>query len=1149
MRTHPSASRDLKEIFKPIKNKSMKFRKRKDAGGIVNRSVLKILMIMKLTTCLFLISTLGVLANLSYAQNTKLTLHFKNTPVEQVLSAIENQSEFFFLYSKKAVDVERTVDISANDETVMTILNELFRKENVHYIIKGRHIVLSARDNLWNTESLVYQQHTVSGKVTDSGGSPLPGVTVVIKGTTHGTVTNADGEYSISNFPEDAVLVFSFVGMKTQEIPVAGKASINVVMAEETVGIKEVVAIGYGTMKKVNLTGSISSVSAGELEKNPVQNPLQALQGKTPGMQIVQNSGEPGNEGYQIRIRGLNSYGSSNNPLVIIDGVAGSLDLLNPIDIESVSVLKDASSSAIYGARAANGVILITTKSGEKEPMSLTYRGNFAVHDAIMPFDFMKFDTAADFMEALNAAADNNEAVGYAAAHRKYSQAEIDQYRNNPGSNPNFDWLDYMMQSPLVMNHHLGASGGTEKARYNVSLGYYDQSGVLRGYDYNKYTGKAKFDFKINKHIEVGTNVMFGSGLREGAYLDARDTWWCTLIQRPTYEPKLSDGRWTYSAFSQEYTNKNPALSINREAAGYKDTHEYNVITSAYLRINFLKNFSWDITGAMNYDRAEVKAHQKVVPQYLYHSGEYFYNWAKFTEISLQDTWKKSVNNTVYSTLKYSILLNESHDINLIIGYNQENFKYEYLEGYRRGFSSGNLDALSAGETGEMVGTGDITDWALQSVFGRANYDYKGRYLFETSFRYDGSSRFHPDHRWGFFPSLSAGWRLSEEPFMDDISWVDNIKLRGSWGQLGNQDVGAYPYQATINIGNNYPFSGEVSQGVYYNTFNNDKISWETTEINNIGVDLSIYRGLFSVSLDVYQKNTSGIIRNMQVPSALGLSGPTINGGKMKNTGYELIVGHSKKLNEFNYQISATLSRFKNTLVDYGARHISGLYIYEEGLPYKSYYMHEFAGIFQDQEDIESSANHPYKVYPGAIKLKDQNDDGVINGDDRKVIDGAYPKFDGGLNLAFQYKNFDFSAFIYGVYGKKFYGSVLGVWPYYQFLRPVKAWENAWTPENHSNEMPLLTFDTPAAIRYNSSFYLMNTSYLRLRNLQLGYNVPDVYVEKIGLKSLRLYFSGQNLFTLHNMKFGGDPEMTSNDAWNVSYPQVKVFSLGINVKF
>ena len=1107
----------------------------------------KKLLIMRNAFILMLISVLQGFATGSYSQTSQFSFKMENASIKEVISKIESQSEYYFLYNSELIDVTRKVDISVKNEKVEDILPRLFNSNEVNFVIRDRYIVLTP------VVEKVVQQKSVSGKITDAGGQPLPGVTVIIKGTTNGTVTNADGQYSLANVSDNATLQFSFVGMKTQEIPVAGKSVINVTMAEEAIGIDEVVAIGYGTQKKVNLTGSIAIVSSEEIAKSPVQNPLQSLQGKTPGLSIVQNTGQPGNEGYQIRIRGLNSYGSSNEPLIIVDGVVGSLSMLNPKDIESISVLKDASSAAIYGARAANGVILVTTKSGKVEPMSLQYSSNFSIHNAIMPFDFMDLD-AVSYMELSNQASENATEIGYAGASFMYDKAEIEKYRigTEPGYQ-SFDWLDYMMQSPLVMNHYLNVTGGNEKARYDVGLGYFDQNGIIKNaFNYKKYTGKAKFDFKINDYIEFGTNILLEQGVSKEVNAGSFDVFWKTIIARPTTTPKLPDGsgRWTHKDYANQYANGNPALAIDEKDGGSYNSVSYNVLASAYLRTHFLKYFSWDITGSTTNGSFESKKHTLSIPTYIYHTGVYSRSY-NATVNSINDDWNRTILNTLYSTLKYGRSVNNAHNFNLLLGYNQESYIYKDLSGYRENFSSNNLDALSAGGTTGQSTEGGISDWSLQSLFGRVNYDYKGKYLFEASFRYDGSSRFHPDYRWGLFPSLSVGWRLSEESFMKEFGWIDNIKFRGSWGQLGNQEVGTYPYQNTVSLGSNYAFSSSETQGAYISKFTNNKISWETTTITNIGIDLSIYKGLFSMSLDVFEKETKDIIRELQVPSALGLDGPTINGGKMKNSGYELVLGHDKNINDFRYHVGFTLSHFKNTLIDFGAREISGSYIYEEGLPYQSYYLHEFEGIFQSQEDIDNSATQPYQVYPGAIKLKDQNDDGVIDGDDRVVMNGAYPKFDSGMDVSFQYKNFDFSAFIYGVFGKKFLGSIIGTLPFYQGIRPTTVWKDAWTENNPSNELPLLINNhvNVPAMRYTSSFFLLNTSYLRLKNIQLGYNVPNNrLINKIGIKSLRVYFSGENLLTWDNMKFGGDPEMTSQNGHNVTYPQVRIFSLGLDVK-
>ncbi len=873
-------------------------------------------------------------------------------------------------------------------------------------------------------------------------------------------------------------------------------------------------------------------------------------------MQIIQQTGEPGDEQFTVRLRGLTSYGASNQVLVIIDGVEGSLSGINPKDIESVSVLKDASSCAIYGARAANGVLLVTTRSGKEGPMTIEYNTNLAIHSPENCYKMMVGANSLEYIDINNRAVQNMIDNGYTGVANQAYTEEQRAYYTNPGA-PNFDWWDYMLTNKFVQDHYLSLHGGTEKARYNVSLGYFDQPGTIRGHTFKKYTGKMKVDFKVNEHIEYGMNILLSYTDKLSPYGETtsnssgRNIVWQIWAARPTYEPKNAEGNWVDRDFPDKSVNHNPALTASLDGRSIQ-VFNAHCHANAYLKFHFLKDFTWEINGSTQYTNKTLADHQKSgVATYTYWTNDFVRNWGDQNRNMLTEKWYVTKFNTFYSTLTYRKSLKDSHHLNTILGVSLDDYNTRDLQGSRRDFPSNSLDALSAGSTSEAKNSGDIYSWRLMSLFGRLNYNYKGRYLLEASFRYDGSSRFHPDYRWGFFPSFSGGWRVSEESFMKNVHWMDNLKFRASWGQLGNQDVGTYPYQDNINFGRDYIFSEAAQQGAYISKFPNERISWETTTIANAGVDVSILKGLVSLSFDIYDKRTSGIIRSLQVPSALGLSGPTVNEGKMKNTGYEFILGHGRKIGEIRYQIDFSGGHYKNELLKYGAREItqSSTCIREEGLPYDSYYLHEFDGIFQSQGEIDAAPAHPYKVYPGAIRLKNQNDDQVIDADDRVVADGAYPKFDGGLNLSFWYRNFDLSAFFYGVYGRKYIVSQSGAWPFYMGMEPDKIWEDAWTTTNRSNKVPMLTLArNDPATSYVSTWNLNNINYIRLKDITIGYQVPASVFGKKGIKSIRIYFSGQNLFLMDKMRFSGNPERVDIRNHNLDYPHNRIFSLGINLK-
>ena len=1132
-------------MIKKIKN---------DAPWKTFPDAVEILLKMRITLCIILLSFLGAIASETYSQTTRISLDLKNTKVRDALGAIENQSEFFFLYSEKLIDVNREVNIVVQAATIEKILDKIFEGTNVNFTVKGRQIVLATPEaNYVNGAN--QQGKRVTGKVTDLKGTSVPGASVIVKGTSTGVVTDIDGSYSLSNIPENATLQFSFVGMISQEIVVGNQSTINVFLKEETIAIDEVVAIGYGTQKKINLTGSVSAVSSAELIKRPVHNVGNLLQGKVSGLQVTQNSGQPGNDEAVINIRGLGTFsGAGSEPLVLIDGVQGYLNTLSPEDIESISVLKDAASASIYGARAANGVILVTTKRGKSGELNIEYGGNYQVQE---PTRMPKFVTnSADFMTYFNVANQRNNQANY------FTQSEINAFRNSsdPIKYPNFNWLDYMLQNGQEQNHHISMNGGNEKTRFNVSLGYMDQKGIAihDAFNYSKIDMRFNIDSKLNKVVAFGSNFSFNYSDRNQPVMGGEEFVLLLYSAGPNYLPKLSDGsgRWTWRYNNAAWHNRNPEQALSYGNVGHK---LYSLATQIFMDINLTKGLIFEVKGAVNYNTQFNKHQEHAVPSYFY-SDNSLAGLITGYNPGVTDTFEQNILTTFYSTLNYkkNFLY---HNINALIGYSQESNNYRYLQGFKMTFPTDELGELDAGSTANQSIGGSSNDWALQSLFGRINYDYKEKYLFESNFRYDGSSRIFKDNRWGLFPSLSAGWRLSEESFMDQFSWINNLKLRASWGKLGNQNIGLYPYQDIMAI-NSYAFSSSVDQGVAVTRLTDKSLKWETTTVSDFGVDLNIKEGLFSMTADWFNKVTDNILYGIDVPASIGLDPPTVNYAKMKNTGFEFEVGHSHKIGDVKYSINLNLSTFKNEVLkvkspSYGRTTI------QEGLPWNTFYLIQWTGIFQNQAEIDNSPKQPYNPKPGDLKFKDQltvdtnNDgipdsgDGVIDSKDRVPVAGAFPKFYYGGRINLSWKNFDLSIFMQGVEGQKIYVGGWGVNPFTQGSAPTTDFaKNAWTLENHSNTYPAMYKSGYGPVTGTAStYFLKDASYFRLKNLMIGYNLPTQFSQKIGMKSLRIYLSGDNLATITKYPLA-DPERTGSGSFGyAAYPQLKVYTIGLNVKF
>ena len=992
----------------------------------------------------------------------------------------------------------------------------------------------------------------VTGKVSDEEGASIPGVNVLVKGSTTGTVSDVDGNYTINVPDGNDTLVFSYIGYTTMEIPVNGRSTINVTFTPDVQSLQEVVVVGYGEQKKENLTGSVASVDGETLAKRPVTNPVSAIQGRMPGVRVVQNSGEPGNEGLSVRIRGRGTFSSAgSDPLVLIDGVEGDLNNLDPNNIATVSVLKDAASASIYGSRAANGVILVTTKKGQEGQFHMEYNGNYAIYTPTKMLDLIT--NSAEYMQLWNEAKQNN-----GITDGLYSQEQIDLYRNATDRNqyPNADWVDIVFNPAPTMTHNLNFSGGNNGTRYYVALGYVGQDGVMKGFDYKKYNVQFNISSEINDHIEFGANMALKKGNRTAPRQGSTDAFLATLSQAPTYLPTLPDGsgRYTYKAYDFEYNNKNPVAIVENDVL--RNTIDYNANVQGWADIKFTKSLNWYTKAAIVGDFVNWKDWRPSVSLYNYHTGD-FATDLDVGGLGLIDQDEQNMYTNLFSYLKYEDELWEGHNLMAQLGFSQELNTYRYLQGYRKDYPTTSLREIDAGSPSVQNAYGSMNEWALRSFFGRLGYNYKERYLMELNLRYDGSSRLSSDTRWGVFPSLSAGWRISEEQFLKDanLSWLNDLKIRGSYGKLGNQNIGLYPYQDILSLTGNYPFdNANLSTGVAKTALANSMITWETTTITDLGFDLYALNGL-SVTFDWYNKKTSDILRGSQVTGVVGLTPPTVNNGTMVNTGVELSLGYQNQITSgplqgLSYNMNLYMDHFKNELTDFGEREISGYTIREEGRPWDTFYMLEWTGIFQNEAEIDA---HPKQynddTQPGDLIFKDQNGDGVVNDDDRVPIKGQYPNINYSYNLSANWKGIDLSLFFQGEQGRKLFVNNWGTIPFVQGTPPTTDWRDRWTPEHPSTTMPKIYwgFNAPDKIRRNSTYFLQDASYLRLKNITVGYTLPAGWTEQIDVQKVRVYFSGDNLVTFTDYP-GLDPERSDSGNF-VNYPQNKIYSLGLSVQF
>ena len=998
----------------------------------------------------------------------------------------------------------------------------------------------------------------VRGTVKDDKGEAIIGANVLEKGTTNGVITNVDGDFNLTVSP-NATLLVSYIGYIDESYVInRNNMVLNIVLKEDSKTLDEVVVVGYGTQKKVNLTGAVSAVKGEEIARRPVANASVLLQGQIPGLRINQGTGQPGEESVTMRVRGQGTYSSAgSDPMVLINGVAGDISTLDPSVIESVSVLKDAASAAIYGARAANGVILITTKQGAVGNVHLSYHGNVGFHSASRLYDIVT--NSADYMEYANLAWKNS------GSGKQYTAEDINLYRQNVGSieYPSFDWQGYMFRTSVVQTHNVTVSGGTEATTYNVSLNFVDQPGIMKGFNYKKYNATVDLAARVNKFIRFGTYTNLGYKLTDQPRQGQWDTYLSTLSQPPMMMPWLPDDgtgitRWAYKAYSIDGHNKNIPAIIAEGVMNRARVFDLN--SQMWLEVNLAKGLTWYSKGAARLVSDKTTDWRgEDVPVYYYHTGAKGSNLDKGGNgFNVYD--RRRFYTNFYTYLKYDLSLGgNDHNFSLMAGYNQEDEKYQTLSAYRKEYAF-ELPVIDAGGKENWTNAGSEEEWAIQSLFGRFNYNYKERYLFEANMRYDGTSRIASENRWGIFPSFSLGWRVTEEPFVKkmNLSWLDNMKVRASWGQLGNQNIGLYPYQALIASVTDYPFGNTASDVVtaYQQTaYANRNIKWETTTITDIGVDFQIFKNL-DITFDWYNKETKDILRTSQVSATLGLSAPYINDGNVRNRGFEVDIKYSNIVNGglfkgLQYNAGVYFDHSKNKLVKFGADEIHSSYILREGIPYHEYYMLECIGVFADQAEIDASPKQfNDKTLPGDLKYRDINNDGKIDNDDRRTFSGHFPNLEYAVNLGANWKGFDLSLLGQGVSGIKHYTTGWGVVPFQEGSAPNKEYvANMWTEQNPYNaKHPRIYYGDLGGTKNTrgNSYFLKDASFFRMKNITFGYTLPRTLTSKMYMSKVRVYFSGDNLFLFTPYK-GLDPER--EDGNDATYPQNKIYSFGLNIEF
>lgn len=1134
----------------------------------------KILLIMRIAIFLILLSFLQIHANNAWSQKTKLSISQSNTELVRILDEIEDESEFLFLYNEKLIDATQKVSIHVQDQEIEDVLKMLLAGTDMKYSIIGRKIILSPTENI----SVFQQSISISGKVTDSSKTPLPGVTVTINGTSRGTITNAEGQFSIEDVPGNAVLKFSFVGMKSQEIQVSGQSTINVVLEEESIGIDEVVAIGYGVQQKATLTGAVSSIKNDEIITTKNENLQNMLTGKISGLRVVQNSSEPGQFNSSMDIRGFGA------PLIVIDGVPrNNMARLDPEDIESISVIKDAS-GAVYGSRAANGVVIITTKKGTKTGLaSISYSGNMTWQ---APSNYPDLVDAADWMTLYNESQKHN--VDNSSIVPKYTDEEIESYRN--GTNTSTNWKQAVMRATAPETQHtLSATGGNESISYYTSIGYQYQGSFLQtdAINYEKYNVRSNISAKINKNIQLDLNLAGLIDEREASPYNSNDIIRAMWLQHPMDKVYYNEESKQYSMMDWNVI-LNPVAMMDKELVGENNYKSKWFQSNAALTYNvpFVKGLSFKSMYSYDYTINDNKEYTKSFTLYLPTGAEYKANSQKTGNSRISRYFYGKTASLWQLQVAYQRKFGD-HSINAMNLI--ENSHYQGDNFYGRRYLVLPLPQIFAGVTEnqeilQSTSSGSLYDYANRASVGRLSYDYKSRYLLDFSYRYEGSSRFPKNSRWGLFPSVSAGWRVSDENFWKNssLNFINNLKLRGSYGITGDDSALSYQFLS----GYQYPASGSrtgLPAGyIFGNTFvsgssnkgiANTAITWYKAKTLNFGLDANAWDGLLGATIEYFNRDRTGLLttRLGSLPGIVGASLPQENLNSDQTQGFEVELTHNNRIGDLKYQVKSNISYTKTRTKYYEMAELGNSYLnWRNGVNDRNnniWWGYQGAGRITSWDEIYYN---PVFIGRGTIlgdyEYMDWNGDGWINDLDVHplAINGQVPLINFGVNISAQWKGFDLSMLWQGASKKYVIAREFLYQPLWATTNAISDFYDRWhpvdptaDPYNPATEWVTgqygYTGTSPNAL---SDFNIQNSAYLRLKSLEIGYSLPKNILNQINIKDVRIYASAYNLLTFTKLRYM-DPEFyTNNDTsrsgltdLGYNYPINKTFSIGLNVKF
>ncbi len=1140
-----------------------KFKDREVPEGTFTR---KLFLIMRMTLILLIASTLSLFATGSYSQNTKVSLEMKSVTVKEALKAIENMSEFFFIYNNELIDVNREIDIKVKNQKIGDILNTIFAGEKVEITVIDRKIVLAPT-------SMSSQQpgRTITGKVTDSSGASLPGVSVVLKGTTTGVITDNNGTYSIPNIPENSILQFSFVGMKMQEIAVGTRTSISITMEEETVGIEEVVAIGYGVQRKVNLTGAVAQVDSKVLESRPITNLGQGLQGVVANLNISPVSGAPG-RGVTFNVRGMTSI-NGGEPLILIDGVQMNPNLINPSDVKSISVLKDAASAAIYGARAAYGVILITTKSGLKnEKPVVSFSANYSMNRPTVIPEYMN---SIEYTSWMNEGFTNTNGRPYFDAE---TMQHVEAYFNDPVNNlpvykhstdaPNFyryngntNWTKELLNDSYPMQqYNASVNGGNDKVSYYTSFGYFNQKGISKpgNENYDRYNFMQNIKYNVNSWLNLSVKASLNSDNNKmnpqnkwGSF--ATDNMYVAGDSRPIMPVYHPDGNYAGYSGNGYFTN----LVAYIKQGGYQRKRITDLWLTGAMVLTPVKAVTINVDYTYNSYNDVSLNYMKQYWDYDASGPAVLFPHTTPNAVTRSNTNNRYTSFNAYG--EYEKRFNDNHYLKFMAGFNQELGINSWFQAQRQKLISNEIPYMNLA-SGDRYAYDSGSEYAIRGVFTRLNYTFKEKYLFEFNGRYDGSSRFPKNDRQEFFPSASFGWRISNEGFFGSLkNIINDLKVRASYGNLGNQAVAAYyPYVATYGTSEvDYLLGGEKPMTVTAAGLVSPTLTWEKVAQSNFGLDIAMWDNKFQGSIDVYRRDTEDMLtKSKSLPSVLGTTEPQANAANMKTNGFEVTLSYNSQMgNGLKYDFDLILADSQSEITKYDNPNgiISDYYIGRKigeiwGFETEGLFASDAEAALQDQSQISG-----HKFLAGDIKFRDlTNDKKITRGSqtltdhgDLKIIGNNTPRYSYGIKGRAEWKGFDFDIFFQGVgkrdlsVGNTFFLAHYGS----EWAVPQKINADYWSPTNPDALFPRPRIGNAGEVTQVQTRFLQNAAYIRLKQLTLGYTIPKAITQKAKIETFRVYFSGNNLWEQTKMLDIFDPEVTSTQ----TYPFSRSFSFGLDI--